>query len=228
MIGLAIPMLNEEGNVELVLNEICTVLSQESYSYRIAAVNNGSSDETGRIISDLARKNKNIIPIHLETNQGYGGGILQGMKELEKSEPTVLGWMWGDGQISPQILPKLYESCTAGADIAKATRVLRHDGRKRKLISSTYARTMKWMGIETKDVNGCPKLFSLSAWRELELDAMDWFLDAQAILKAKSEGMYIAHHPVTMKKRIHGKSKVNWGTVAEFSLNMFKWKWISK
>jgi len=176
----------------------------------------------------ISKENRNIIAINLDKNQGYGGGILKGMEELEKQSPLVLGWMWGDGQISPEILPELYRACISGADMAKATRVMRHDGIQRKLISAAYGEVMKLIGSQTKDVNGCPKLFSLATWRNLKLDSKDWFLDAQAILRAEEKGLYIAQQPTTMNKRKHGKSKVNWRTVAEFSVNLTKWSWKKK
>ena len=115
MIGLAIPMLNEEQNVQPVLEEICTVLTTAHIPFKIAAVNNGSTDGTHPKIMALAQQNPNIIPIHLPQNQKYGGGILAGMRALESENLDVIGWMWGDGQISPSILPTLYHQCQAGS-----------------------------------------------------------------------------------------------------------------
>ena len=225
MIGLAIPMLNEEQNVQPVLEEICTVLTTAKIPFKIAAVNNGSSDGTHAKIIEMSQQNPNIIPIHLPVNQQYGGGILAGMRILESDNPTVIGWMWGDGQISPAILPTLYQQCQNGSDIAKAKRITRQDGTQRKIISNTYALVMSSLGIKTPDVNGCPKLFRFSVWKQLALQRTDWFLDAQAILQAEQMNLSITDHPATMKKRQFGKSKVNWKTVAEFSINIARWKW---
>ena len=201
LLGLSIPMFNEEENVQLVLGEICSTLSTANIRFHLAVVNNGSTDNTRLQIERMANQHPEITLVNREENIGYGGGILAGAAVVAQHSPTVIGWMWGDGQISPTILPTLYQACVDGADIAKINRTERHDGWQRKLISQTYAWTMYAMGTKTPDVNGCPKLFRAKTWNDLSLQATDWFLDAQAIFRAEELGMVIKNHPATMKKR---------------------------
>ena len=221
-------MFNEEENVHLVLGEICSVLGAANIGFHLAVVNNGSTDNTRQQIEAMANQHPQITLVHRDENIGYGGGILAGAAVVAQHNPSVIGWMWGDGQISPSILPTLYQACMNGADIAKINRTERHDGLQRKLISQTYAWTMYAMGTKTPDVNGCPKLFRMDAWNDLSLQATDWFLDAQAILRAEAQAMTIKNHSAIMKKRTFGKSKVNWKTVAEFCTNILGQKWKNK
>ena len=223
MIGLAIPMLNEEQNVQPVLEEICTVLTTAKIPFKIAAVNNGSSDGTHAKIIELAQQNPNIIPIHLPVNQQYGGGILAGMRTLESENPSVIGWMWGDGQISPHVLPDLIDHLQQSADAAKIYRTKRHDGWQRWMISRLYAMSMKKIGLSIKDINGCPKIFRNDALEALKLSSTDWFIDAEAMLKAKNLGFVIQKEPAIMSARKGGYSKVNWKTCIEFVRNIRAW-----
>lgn len=106
MLGLSIPMYNEEGATEQVLHQIMYVLRKAEISFHLAVVNNGSTDSTGSIVDHLAQQFSEIIPIHFPENQGYGGGIQAGMRALEPLNLDIVGWMWGDGQILPDVLPK--------------------------------------------------------------------------------------------------------------------------
>lgn len=223
MLGLSIPLLNEEILVEFVINNIQAALGDLPHT--LALVNNGSTDYTGQLVDELAQR-PNILAIHLTDNAGYGGGILAGLDALRAlpAPPTVIGWCWGDGQIDPVVIPELYRRCLAGADLAKIRRTVREDGQRRQLLSATYASIMSGLGATTPDVNGCPKLFRADAFDRLALSHTDWFLDAEATLKAEDAGMRIENVPAVMRPRAAGASKVNWRTVVEFIENIARYK----
>ena len=224
MLGLSIPFYDEEGAVEQVLHQTRYVLQEANIPFIIAAVNNGSSDKTSLIIDEFAEKNDCVIPIHFDVNQGYGGGILSGMRALAMQNVTVIGWGWGDGQVLPNVLPDLYQLCLDGHPLAKARRDRRKDGWIRKVITQSYAQTMRRLGVNTRDINGCPKLFRIADWSSLEATSEDWFLDAEVILKAEHKGWEIGEATVTMEPRYYNQSKVRFSTVVEFMQNIIQWK----
>ena len=224
-LGITIPMFNEEGNVEKVLNRTIAHLQDEGITFSIAAVNNGSTDGTGRILDAMHDIDSRIIPIHLAKNQGYGGGILCGMRTLLFQEHNIIGWTWGDGQICSTVLSKLYKECSSGADLAKACRIQRQDGYTRRIISKIYAQTMKGVfRTRTADINGCPKLFRRDFYQRLNLISKDWFLDAEAILKTEKHSGVIHQEPVIMEPRLAGYSKVRIQTLSEFGGNIVRWR----
>ena len=94
-LGLSIPMYNEEGNAERVVTRIVSHLAHLNIDFLLAVVNNGSSDATGRILDTLSANEPRIVPIHLQENQGYGGGIMAGINALIRKEPEIVGWIWG-------------------------------------------------------------------------------------------------------------------------------------
>ena len=155
-VGITIPMYNEEGAAEQVLHQIMFVLRKAEIPFYLAVVNNGSKDRTGSIIDHLANQFDEIIPIHMPINQGYGGGILAGMRALVTKDIDIIGWMWGDGQVLPDILPTLITAIEQGVDIAKAQRIKREDGWKRQIITNLYTMALKPLNNTVHDVNGCP------------------------------------------------------------------------
>jgi len=223
-IGIAIPLFNEEGAVEQVLHQTMFVLRETNIPFLLAVVNNGSTDSTGSIIDSMAQNFPEIIAIHFDQNQGYGGGILAGMRALSPRDIHVMGWMWGDGQIAPDVLPKLYQACLKGHQLAKACRIKRKDGLNRFLITGLYASVMKTLGVQSKDVNGCPKLFPADVWRSIDCRSEDWFLDAEVIAIAEKLKWSIHQEPVVMKPRYYNESKVRFRTLLEFAWNISKWK----
>jgi hypothetical protein len=63
-----------------------------------------------------------------------------------------------------------------------------------------------------------------AAFEAIQPRSTDWFLDAEVVLKAEQRNWEIATHPVTMRARTAGHSKVDWKTVAEFALNLTRWR----
>ena len=136
----------------------------------------------------------------------------------------MLGWCWGDGQVSASVLPRLVTALEAGADLAKTTRSERRDGPWRHLVTTMYAATMRMSGVNDGDVNGCPKLMTRAAFEAIQPSATDWFLDAETVIKAEALGMQIAQENVVMRPRAAGESKVRMRTLGEFALNIGRWK----
>ena len=124
-----------------------------------------------------------------------------------------VGWMWGDGQVLPDVLPKLVHACSNGIHLAKAERTKRKDGLLRKVISKGYSIAMKSTPADSRDINGCPKIFRLDAWERLTIESQDWFLDAEVVLESGRHHFQIHQEPVTMQPRQYNQSKVNVRTV---------------
>ncbi len=223
-LGLSIPLFNEEDSVTEVVASVHSILTEAEVPHTLVLVNNGSTDQTRQAIDSL------LVPgiieaVHLRENAGYGGGILTGLAHLEQTGlPEVIGWSWGDGQVTASVLPSLFDAIANGADIAKAVRTRRNDGPLRQAITTGYAATMRALGTRTRDINGCPKLMTRDAFLAIQPTSTDWFLDAEVVLAAERLDLRVDGVPVTMQKRVHGKSKVGARTIAEFGKNILSWR----
>lgn len=220
-LGLSIPLYNEADSLASTVHDLLLALT--AVDATIVLVNNGSTDQTGHIVKQLTETQPAIHGLHLPKNAGYGGGILAGVHALlnRSTPPAVIGWMWGDNQVDPGILPTLYQHCIQGTALAKAQRTARQDGWQRQVISAVYAKSMRGIyQCQTPDINGCPKLFRADVLHQLNLSSTDWFLDAEAILKLEQRCLPIQNVPTTMRPRLGGRSKVNWKTVMEFIQNI--------
>jgi len=217
-LGLAIPFFNEDECCERVVRDLVEVLRRERVPYQLALVNNGSTDQTPALLNGLASELDNCAVVHLQDNAGYGGGILSGMRSLKT---PYLGWHWGDGQVDSKVVIAAYRAATENPDgLAKAIRRERHDGKQRMVISAVFNRAMGLLGAATRDVNGCPKVFSRETWGAIAPQSTDWFLDAEVVLAAEELGLTWTEVDAVMETRQSGISKVKMETVFEFLGNL--------
>lgn len=186
-------------------------------------MNNGSRDGTAAILNRLAVAHDAVKAIHLAENAGYGGGILAGLNALDT---PVLGWCWGDGQVAPEVVVEAFRLLVEGGhDLVKARRTVREDGAQRLAVTKVYNAVMGLgFGLDTTDVNGCPKLMTRRAFEALQLRSLDWFLDPECLLKANDLSLSFAEVDAVMRPRSGGASKVRGETVSEFLRHLWAWK----
>lgn len=94
---------------------ICPTLSSiPSYVDRIYAVDDGSPDQTGKMIDECMGTDSRIIPIHHIQNTGVGGAIISGYKQALVDNMDIVAVMAGDNQMDPTFLPELLDPIIEG------------------------------------------------------------------------------------------------------------------
>jgi len=221
-LSLVIPFYNEEKNVREVISGLSDTFERSSADYELILVNNGSSDKTPQILESLARKKPDAIKVvHVSVNQGYGCGIINGLKRVSEE---YVGFMDGDGQIKPSDVLRVYSKLIdEDLDLCQVKRVAREDGPIRKFISYCYNFVFRFLfSLNVKDINATPKIMRRDIYEKLDLVSKDWFLDAEVIIKCTKMRCKIGEVSVTFHKRETGKSYVNLSTILEFLKNMIR------
>ncbi|RMF06287.1 glycosyltransferase family 2 protein [Candidatus Woesearchaeota archaeon] len=77
-VSVIIPAYNEEGVLQRNVEEIISTLSAAPWSWEIILVNDGSSDNTGKVMELLSRKYKQIRAFHHPFNRGRGAAMRTG------------------------------------------------------------------------------------------------------------------------------------------------------
>lgn len=118
-IAVVVPAYNEEKLIGETLGGI------PNYVARVYAVNDGSSDRTGEIMEDYARRDSRIVPIHHNPNRGVGAAITSGYKRAVEDGMDIAAVMAGDNQMDPAQLPSLLDPIVDGrADYTKGNRLI--------------------------------------------------------------------------------------------------------
>jgi len=111
------------------------VLESISESYEVIFVDDGSKDESWKIIEDLCRNNQNVRGIKFSRNFGQHVAITAG---LDQAKGDFIVLMDADLQDLPEEIPRLLGRCKDGCEIVYALRKSRGDSATKKLLSKAF------------------------------------------------------------------------------------------
>ena len=121
-IAVVVPAYNEEKLIARTLKEIPDLVD------KMIVVDDASTDNTARIIKELAENDQRIQLIQHEENQGVGGAIVTGYKKARDLEIDATVVMAGDAQMDPSDLVRIIEPVVNGsADYTKGNRLFYGD-----------------------------------------------------------------------------------------------------
>lgn len=150
---VVIPALNEELNIAGTVAGIQPVIEAHFERYELLIFDDASSDRTGTISDDLARKHPNIRVIHNAKTMGLGYNYRKGV-ELAQMDYIVM--IPGDNEITPESLGNIF-AVTATADIViPYTENIEIRPWSRQVLSKTYTALVNTLtGLKVRYYNGC-------------------------------------------------------------------------
>ena len=229
-LSLIIPCYNEAANLPILLERCRGVVC--SPDTEVILVDNGSTDLTPQVLNQLLPLYPGCRSVRVEINQGYGFGILTGLKA---ASGDVLGWTHADMQTDPQdalIGLGLFERHISNSFV-KGRRYGRPLGDVAFTVGMSLFETIL-LGKPMWDINAQPTLFTrqfFETWRD---PPHDFSLDLYAYYQARLTQLSVLRFPVLFGERVHGVShwNVNWTAkrkfirrTIQFSFNLKKgWK----
>ena len=204
-LSIVISLFNEEESLPELISWIEKVATREKYEYEIIMVDDGSTDSSWKVITELAGKNPAIRGISFRRNYGKSAALYHGFKA---AEGRVVITMDADLQDSPDEIPELYRMVTEeGYDIVSGWKKQRFDNKLTKnLPSKLYNWTArKVTGIKLHDMN-C----GLKAYRNEVVKNIEVYGEMHRYIPylAKNAGFSrITEKPVQHQKRKYGVSK---------------------
>lgn len=208
--SLVIPLWNEERNIVELVKSIVSSGLPDTGMAELILVNNGSTDQTGILVTEMAQKYPWIIPVQLEENLNYGGGVYEGFKYATSD---IFCYIPGDLQVMPDDVIKVYQQfCEYAAQqstlFVKGFRVIRHDPLQTQMVSWIYTfLANRVLNLRVKDVNGLPKMFHRKLLDLLPSERMKTFVfDSQILSVARQNHWAILEIPVTFHGRREGVS----------------------
>jgi len=224
-LSLVIPCYNEEDVIRNAAVRLVQSFREMGVDSEFVLVDNGSVDNTGKIIDDLIGEGLPIVKIKVEVNQGYGYGVLQG---LQASRGDMIGFTCADEQVEAQDVAKTYRIAAEakGPKLVKVRRRFRIDGLFRRIVSITYnfVTIIMFGGLGSIDINGNPKILPREYLERMNLQSKDWFLDAEVLIKAKKLGLKVHEFNVMAQMRGGGTSHVRFSTCWEFVVNLLRYR----
>ncbi|MFI3184793.1 MAG: glycosyltransferase family 2 protein [Methylococcaceae bacterium] len=217
-ISIVVPVHNEADNINSLIEEIVSAMSQAE-AYEIIYVDDGSNDDTAVVLKQTQQQVKALRVIRHQQSCGQSAAIHTGIKAASFPYIATLD---GDGQNDPADIPKLYQvliqqrNITGNLWMVAGWRNKRHDSAWR-LFSSKVANAVRsrLLGDNTPDTGCGLKVFLKDEFLSLPyFDHMHRFLPA-LILRA---GGQVISEPVSHRVREHGYSK--YGTLDRLSVGI--------
>ena len=134
-ISIIVPCYNEQESLPVFHSEITRVFSQLKYEYELIFINDGSKDDTLKVIRSLAKDDKHITYISLSRNFGKEAAMYAGFCNAKGDYVAVMD---ADMQDPPSLLPQMTEILESGEYDSVATRRETRDGEPK--IRSWFAR----------------------------------------------------------------------------------------
>ena len=209
-LSIIIPCYNEEKNIILLVNEIKKVFLKRA-DIEVLLVDNGSKDNSKKIIEKAIENSNNIKIVVVPKNKGYGHGILTGLKE---AKGEVLSWTHADLQtdigdvlLGYNVYLKMVKENNSSENI-----LIKGKRKNRNKLDELFTFGMQIIAsvllkLKLDDINAQPKIFSRDFYECIKNGAPnDFSLDLYFLYKALKMGL-IYDFPVYFNQRLHGEAK---------------------
>lgn len=121
-VAAILPCYNEEKLIRK------TVETLPKFVDKIISVDDLSQDNTWKVIQQLAKESKRVVPIHHEVNTGIGGAYISGFKYALENDIDLVFTMAGDAQCNQDYMSKMVDTLIdENKDYVKANRFIHLD-----------------------------------------------------------------------------------------------------
>ena len=205
-LSFVIPVLNEAASLPQLVREIEQAVQPLAKTYEIIFVDDGSTDQTPSLLSQLHRQNPAIKMLRFRRNFGKSAALAAG---FTAAAGQIIFTLDGDLQDDPTCIPEFLAKLDEGCDLVSGWKKKRHDPISKTLPSWVFNQIMSALtGIGLHDFNCGFKCYRRAVVSELHLyGELHRFIP----VLASQRGFSIAEIPVSHRPRIHGASKYGWG-----------------
>lgn len=157
LVTVILPCYNEEKNVNRMFDQVMELMDSHKYDYEIIAVNDGSKDNTWKVISEYANKYQKVKGINLMGNFGQSSAYMAGFDAAKGDYVVTFN---ADLEMPTKNLLRVIELLDEGYDFVNTNRSNRWSDEKanravksglaNKLITAISGVTMKDRGSGLK------------------------------------------------------------------------------
>ena len=211
LLTIVIPCFNEAENIPIILNRFKVVEDKFELKniFKILIVNNGSTDNTNKVLNNEIKKFSFAKALNIRNNKGYGYGIIQG---LRKTSTEFIGWTHGDLQTDPEDIVKGIELIKKSNFSEKLFIKGCREGRP--IFDQFFSDCMSIFEsllflYPLYEINAQPTIFHRSLFDKCFNPPNDFSLDLYFYIFALKSNLIVKRIKVKFLNRLHGYSKWN-------------------
>lgn len=139
LISLVLPVYNEQNVLAGLLDSLLRAVAPCGMRYEILFVNDGSRDESPKILDCLAAENPHVRVIHLSRNFGHQAAVQAGLSHA-CGDAVIL--MDADMQDAPEAIARFVDAWLAGYDVVYAIRTDRKESWPKRILFTAFYRVL--------------------------------------------------------------------------------------
>lgn len=224
-LSIFFPAYNDAGTIASLVMSAVQVAATLTPDFEVIVVNDGSADDTPRILDELVRVYPDRVRVvHHATNRGYGGALRSGFATASKD---LVFYTDGDAQYDPAEVTLLWAAMTEDVDWVNGWKISRSDPLHRIIIGRMYHHTVnRLFGLTVRDVDCDFRLIRRRVFDVVQLEKSSGVICLEMMKKFKDAGFRVAETPVHHFHRTHGKSQFfNFPRVARTVVDVLKLWW---
>jgi glycosyltransferase involved in cell wall biosynthesis len=217
-----VPFYDEQENIAPLYTKVTEVMNALGESYELVFVDDGSRDNTFKVLDDIYRHDSCVHLLRLRRHFGQTAGLAAGF-DFARGEIVIS--MDGDLQHDPEEIPRFLEKIEKGYDLVSGWRHARRDPWLMRQIPSRVANWMmaKLSGVELHDFGTTFKAYRREIIQEIQLyGELHRFIPALA----GSSGARIAEIPIANLECKTGKSDYGIGRTIRVFLDLITVKFL--
>lgn len=221
-ITVTIPIFNEEENIPILYDRLCTALERCGQTWEVVFVDDGSTDTSGKLLDDIAARDGRIVAVHFRRNYGQTAAFMAG---IDHARGKIIVPMDGDLQNDPDDIAKLLAKLDEGYEVVSGWRKDRKDNEFKRNFPSRVANSLisRVSGVHLHDY-GC----SLKAYKRDVLDGVKLYGEMHRFVPiyAAWNGARVTEIEVTHHPRLHGVSKYGLERIIKVVLDLIVVKFL--
>jgi glycosyltransferase involved in cell wall biosynthesis len=221
LLSIIIPVYNEAESLPTLIARLGLVARGIDWDHELIFVNDGSTDKTGKVLEDLAARDRCIKVLSFSRNFGHQAAVTAG---LDFANGDAVAVMDGDLQDPPELLPEMLGLMRQGYDVVSAQRQARPgDG----IWKCSTATAFYWLMRRFIDRRLAPEVGDFRLFSRTAVLALRGFREQHRFMRGLVAwlGLKEAILPFHREVRAHGSSKyplfkmlqLAWTAVSSFS-----------
>ena len=214
--SIVVPFYNEQENIPPLYMKLTEVMDAIGEPYELVFVDDGSKDNSFKVLSDIYEHDRRVNLIRLRRNFGQTPALKAG---FDFARGEVIISMDGDLQHDPEEIPKFLEKIEEGYDLVSGWRYARKDHWLMRQIPSRAANWLmaKLSGVDLHDFGTTFKAYRREIIQEIQLyGELHRFIPALA----STTGARIVEVPIENLSRKSGKSNYGIGRTIRVFLDL--------
>jgi glycosyltransferase involved in cell wall biosynthesis len=200
------PAYNDAPSLPQLLAKTFAVLERHVEDYEVIVVNDGSRDDTAKILAESAGTYAPKLRVVTHPrNLGYGMALRSG---LETACKEFIFYTDGDGQYDVDELPELLARMGPGVGLANGYKLERHDPLHRIWIGKVYNFCARLLfRIRIRDIDCDYRLMRRSLIQKMRLESTSGTICVELVRKLELSGCKVVEVGVHHYPRLYGRSQ---------------------